>query len=218
MGEGLWQWRLQEYASNQNQEAFDELISKLVQFLSSKEDKRKFKVYPVKNDIFTNETVIFQTETYNDVYEKIYGNKVELIIEDEEGRKSEFSYTPSEYNSQYQLSGLAQGVYRYTAQTDLNSGTQTSSGEFTVNELLIEALNLTADHHLLRTISRQTQGQFFGKDQIDQLQESLLSQKAQGIIHTQEEFLPIINLKWLLVLVLALVSTEWFVRKYLGSY
>lgn len=218
LGEGLWQWRLQEYASNKNQVAFDELISKLVQFLSSKEDKRKFKVYPVKNDIFTNESVVFETETYNDVYEKIYGNKVELIIEDEDGGQSEYTYTPSEFNSQYQLSGLEQGIYRYTAKTELSSGIQTSSGEFTVNELLIEALNLTADHHLLRTISHQTQGQFFEKDQINQLQESLLNQKAQSIIHTQEEFLPIINLKWLVVLVLVLVSTEWFMRKYFGSY
>ncbi len=218
LGEGLWQWRLQEYASNLNQRAFDELISKLVQFLSSKEDKRKFKIYPVKNDIFTNESVVFETETYNDVYEKFYGNKVELIIEDEDGIQSEYSFTPSEFNSQYHLSGLDQGIYRYTATTRLSSGKKSSSGEFTVNELLIEALNLTADHQLLRTISHQTLGQFFKKDQISLLQESLLSQKAQGIIHTQEEFLPIINLKWLLILLVVLVSTEWFVRKYLGSY
>ena len=218
LGEGLWQWRLQEYASNENQVAFDELISKLVQFLSSKEDKRKFKVYPVKNDIFTNESIVFETETYNDVYEKVYGNRIELVIQDEDGGKSEFTYTPSEFNSQYQLSGLGQGVYRYEAETQLTSGRQTSSGEFTVNELLIEALNLTADHHLLRTISHQTQARFYRKDQISQLQESLLNQKAQGIIHTQEEFLPIINLKWLLVMLVMLVSTEWFARKYFGSY
>ena len=218
LGEGLWQWRLQEYASNENQDAFDELISKLVQFLSSKEDKRKFKVYPTKNDIFTNESIVFETETYNDVYEKVYGNRIDLVIENEDGEKSVFTYTPSEFNSKYQLSGLGQGVYRYVAETQLSSGSQTSSGKFTVNELLIEALNLTADHHLLRAISHQTQAQFFRKDQISQLQESLLNQKVQGIIHSQEEFLPIINLKWLLVLMLILVSTEWFVRKYLGSY
>ena len=42
LGEGLWRWRLFEYSKNEDTKFFDELILKSVQFLSSKEDRRKF--------------------------------------------------------------------------------------------------------------------------------------------------------------------------------
>src|SRR5690606_20384369 len=47
LGEGFWQWRMQEFSKYEKTEAFDDMVTKLVQFLSAKEDKRKFKVYPI---------------------------------------------------------------------------------------------------------------------------------------------------------------------------
>ena len=46
IGEGLWRWRLNEFAENGNTEMFDELFSKLIQYLSTQEDKRKFRSFP----------------------------------------------------------------------------------------------------------------------------------------------------------------------------
>ncbi|MFT7158757.1 MAG: hypothetical protein ACI8Q1_003791, partial [Parvicella sp.] len=36
--------------------------------------------------------------------------------------------------------------------------------------------------------------------------------------HSNEDFLAIINLKWLFFFLLALLSIEWFSRKYSGGY
>lgn len=218
MGEGLWLWKLSDYAKNGNNEAFNELITKLVQYLSSKEDKRKFKAYPIKNEFLTNEKVVFNAEVYNDLYERVYGNKIDLTITDAEGNQSDYSYVTNEKNTRYKISGLPEGVYRYTASTILGNQKETITGEFLVKELQIEHLNLTADFDLLRDLSDKTGSEFFRADQLHELEETLTARAAQGTIHTGETYLPFIHLKWLFFLLLALLSAEWFTRKYNGAY
>jgi len=216
MGDGLWKWNLTSYVMNDNHEAFNELVTKLVQFLSSKEDRRKFKAYPVKNEFNTNEKVVFDTEVYNDLYERIYGNKINFSLKDDEGNAYEYSYITNENNTRYSMSGLPQGVYKYTASTTLGDENSQVSGEFVIKAIQIEDINLTADFNILRTLSQSTGGNFYKLDDIDS--EDVTQLQAQGIIHTSEKYLPFINLQWLFFVLLALVATEWFLRKYNGSY
>ncbi|MEP2771642.1 MAG: VWA domain-containing protein [Fulvivirga sp.] len=216
MGDGLWKWNLTSYVMNDNHEAFNELVTKLVQFLSSKEDRRKFKAYPVKNEFNTNEKVVFDTEVYNDLYERIYGNKINFSLKDDEGNNYEYSYITNENNTRYSMSGLPQGVYKYTASTTLGDENSQVSGEFVIKAIQIEDINLTADFNILRTLSQSTVGNFYKLDDIDS--EDVTQLQAQGIIHTSEKYLPFINLQWLFFVLLALVATEWFLRKYNGSY
>ncbi len=217
-GEGLWQWRLREYELTQKHESFDELISKLVQLLSAKEDKRKFKVYPIVSEVYDTERVVFEAEVYNDIYEKIYNQKISLSITDEEGKVNNYSFVNTEANSRFELSGLPQGVYRYTATGQVKGASEKSSGEFTVLKRDLEALNTTADHQLLRQLASQTGGVHVHNNQLDNLAEVLLSKKAKEIIRTNEAMMEIIHIQWLFWLLLALASIEWFVRKYKGSY
>ncbi|NJN27211.1 MAG: VWA domain-containing protein, partial [Cyclobacteriaceae bacterium] len=96
LGEGVWTWRLQEYATTQTHKSFDELISKVIQYLSTKEDKRRFKVYPIKNEFLNSEAVVFETEVYNDIYEQTFGHKIELKVTDEQNNTRGYSYVTSE--------------------------------------------------------------------------------------------------------------------------
>lgn len=218
MADGLWLWKLTDYARNGNNEGFNELITKLVQYLSSKEDKRKFKAYPIKNEFLTSEKVVFDTEVYNDLYERVYGNKIDLSISDADGHRHDYSYVTNENNTRYTITGLPEGVYKYTASTMLGDKKETVSGEFLIKELQIENVNLTADFNLLRNISDKTTGHFYHDDQLQELQHDLQTQKAQATIHTTEQYLPFIHLKWLFFLLLLLLTIEWFIRKYSGAY
>ena len=218
LGSGLWRWKLTAYAQENDNELFNELISKLVQFLSSKEDKRKFKLYPLKNEFTTNEPVIFESEAYNDLYERIYGNKIDLQLQDEDGNASNYTYIPSEGNTRYAINGLKEGVYQYTASTILDGETLAVAGEFLVKEIQLEELNLTADYDLLRKLARKSGGNFFTIDEMDELKTTLTNEKSQGTIHSDTKYLPFINLRWIFFLILLLISGEWFIRKYNGSY
>ena len=218
LGEGFWQWRMQEYARHDKTESFDDLIGKLVQYLSAKEDKRKFKVYPVSETFEDTQPAVFETELYNDIYEPVYGQPVSLTITGEDGTQKEFNYTTNENNTQYRVSNLPEGVYQYQAATTINGQEYTSGGEFSVQRLQIENLNLTANHQLLRQLSEETGGNFYTASGLDQVAEATTRQQAKSRIYTSEAYLPIINLKWIFFLLLLLVSLEWGIRKYMGSY
>jgi hypothetical protein len=218
IGEGLWQWRLQEYAKNEKQEAFDEFLPKLAQFVSAKEDKRKFRVNTSSNEYFSAESVLFETEAYNDIYEKVFGQKIDLQLIGENNKRTAYTYTNASDGFKYKINGLEQGVYRFKASTTLDGKVETATGEFTVKELQMEALNTTADFNILRQLSKQTNGIFVNVSNLETLKSKLLTAQAQSIIHSSEDVSELINLKWLFYLLVALISVEWFVRKFRGSY
>lgn len=218
IGDGMWQWRLQEFAKTGKQEAFDELISKTIQYLSAKEDKRKFRVYPINNEIDDSEPVVFENEIYNEIFERIYNQDIDLEITSESGEKSNYNYTITEANSQYRIGGLKEGIYSYKASTSIKGQNEISQGAFTIKSTQLEALDLTANHNMLRRLSDQNSGKFFHFSEIQNLQDELILKEAKGIITSNVELLPIINMKWLFFVLLVIVSAEWFIRKFSGGY
>jgi hypothetical protein len=217
-GEGIWEWRLREFQDTKDTRVFDKFISSLLQYLSSKEDKRKFRVYPVNNEFLVSDRILFEAETYNDIYEKIYGQKIDLKITNEKGNSISYSFVNSEGDAKFEAKGLEQGVYKYYATTKLGGKVEASSGEFTVKEVLLEVLNTTADFDILRTLSAQTKGKFYTAKDIDKLATDLSTHTSKSIIHTNEEFVELINLSMIFFFLLLLVSFEWFLRRYKGGY
>lgn len=218
VGEGMWQWRMQEYSRNQSFELFDELISKLIQYLSANQDKSRFRVYPVTLQFNANEPVALKTEVYNEIYEETYGHQIDLDLNGPNGFNESYSYVTSQGNSNYRISDLSPGVYTFQAKTSIDGKPVTSQGQFTITEMQLEALNLTADFQLLRGLSTKSDGKFYLADQWENMTNDLTTRKAQGIIFSEEIFTPLIRWPWALVMLLALVCTEWFLRKYHGTY
>src|SRR5260221_1712291 len=161
IGEGLWRWRLDEFASTEKTEIFDDTFSKLIQYLSTLEDKRKFRFFPVQNEFTDAAPVIFVGQVYNDLFEKIYGNKIDLILHDERGKTTNYSYTLSPGGERYQIGGLKEGAYRYAAVTEINHKRESVSGQFLVTAQNIELQNLVADFGLLRKLSQTSGGKFY---------------------------------------------------------
>jgi len=217
-GEGIWQWRMEEYALTEKQEAVDELLQKIIQLISVKEDKRKFRVYPLANEYNVGDKVAFETEVYNDIYEKTYGQSIRLDITNERGKAQSHTYTNEEGSSRFELSGLTEGVYQFKATTSLNNKVESITGQFIVRDLALEALNLTADFGMLRGLSAQTGGQFVKTSQIENIKDYLLKNKAPDRLDSTEDLSELIQNKWLFFVLLLLAGLEWSIRKYQGSY
>jgi hypothetical protein len=218
LGDGFWRWRLNEFERTENSAAFDELFGKVIQFLSTNEDKRKFRSYPIRQEFNDSEAVIFESQVYNDIFEPVYGNNIEIQITDESGRKREFSYVTSPGNVRYQIGGLPEGIYKYRSTTVLNNKTEEARGEFAVVHQDAELQNLTADFDLLRRVSQNTGGKFYERSKVSQLINDLENQQAKAIIHSEESYDSLLNLKWIFFALLILVTGEWFLRKFYGSY
>ncbi len=218
LGDGLWLWRQEEFFRTGKTEVIDEMMLKLIQLLSVKEDKRKFRATPVEREFSTREPVALQTEVYNDVYEKIYGQEVTLKVTDEKNRSQTYTYVNTEGQPHYQLSGLAEGTYRFTASIRIKDKTEEVEGRFLVRDVNLEHLNTTADHGMLRELSAKTGGEFLYPEGLDRLREQLATSKSPDRLNSREEVVEIIHLKWLFFLLVVLAALEWATRKYLGSY
>ena len=218
IGEGMWRWRLNEFADTGNTLFFDELFSKLIQYLSTLEDKRKFRAFPLQNEFSDSEPVVIESQVYNDLFELVYGNTIRMEVRNEKGEVSNYSYVTSPGSSRYRIGGLKEGIYRFKASTTVNNNTEEVNGQFLVKSQNLEAQNLTADFGLLRKLATETGGKFYKADQVSDLTNNLNQTKVASLIHSEETFNQLINLKWVFFLLLALISAEWFLRKYLGSY
>lgn len=222
-GEGLWSWRLEEFALTDKQEVVDELMQKVIQLISVKEDRRKLRVYPIRNEFVAGEKVIFETELYNDIYERVYDRPVRLEISDEKGLTRSYNYSPTAANSRFEISRLPEGAYRYRAtvsagDASLNNRAEQSAGQFVVRDLQLEALNTTADHGMLRQLATQTGGQFYVPNRVDDLVRTLTGRPRPARLTSTEEMNELINWRWLFFVVLALAGVEWGLRKFYGGY
>lgn len=218
MGSGIWQWRMLESTENGSSEHFDEIINKLIQFLSVKADKRKFRFQPNRSSFDENVNVQFGAELYNDIYERVYGQKVDLNLIDESGNTQPFEYYPSEEDGGLNIGPLPAGVYRYEARSSFGGKNYTARGEFSVKQINLESIELTANHQVLQEISKNTGGAYFHVNQKEELFSQLRSMDPPGIIRTSENFFPLIESAWLLFFAVLFFTTEWMLRKYLGSY
>jgi hypothetical protein len=217
-GEGIWRWRMEEFDLTENQVIVDDIISKTVQLISVKDDKRKLRVYTTLPTYDLEERVSFENEIYNNIYERVYGQQIDLEITNEKGQKKNFNYTIDETKSSYEVSDLGAGVYRYKAKANVLSKTETAEGQFVITDIALEEQNTTADHSLLRTVSQQNNGKFVKLKDMQSLIDYLKANKSPGKALSSESIDEVISLRWLLVLLLLLATIEWSVRKYLGTY
>jgi hypothetical protein len=203
---------------NGNHEVFNGLIGKMVQYLATKEDKRLFRVY-AKDRYNEDQNILIEAEFYNKSLELINEPEVSILIKNSEG--AEFPFTFSQAQNSYILDAgrLPVGDYTYVARTSLNGESFSASGEFVVTALLMEAINTTADHQLLYAMSQSTGGELVYPQELSKLAEMIKSKKEiTPIMYSTKQLSELINMKWIFFLFLALLSIEWFVRKYNGAY
>lgn len=218
-GTGIWKWRLFDFLDKSNHERFDELVSQISQYLSVKNDKRKFRASIAKNIFDENEPIIFDAELYNDNYELINEPSVKMSIRDANGK--EYTYTFNAVGSTYRLNAgiLPVGSYNFTAQVNTGTDNLNYTGQFSVQAVQIERYETTANHDLLRLISESFGGEFIPNNQIASISGKLAERgTVKPVLYQTLHTRSVINLKWIFFLVLALLSVEWFLRRYFGSY
>jgi len=218
MGEGLWRWKLSEAENEHQQSVLNDLISKTVQYLSVKDDKRRFKVFTSKSAYDENETIQFNGTLYNDSYQPVNESEVKLQIKNEAGKV--FNYIFSKTENAYQLDAgtMPAGNYSYFANTSLGGKKFTATGSFYVNALIAEYQQTTANHQLLNTMSKQSNGKMFmPKNLLKIADEITKNENIKTISYEDRKYDELINIKWLFGLIMILLSLEWFLRKRNGE-
>jgi len=225
-GEGLWRWRMWDYLQHKNQDAFNALISAVVQYLAIRPDEKQFRVRLEKEvqqgsgRIFSeNESVIFDAELLNESNELINEPDAFLTIKDNEGK--EYPFTFSKTMNAYMLNAgfFPEGNYVWTARTRYNNKDLLASGSFTVTPTQLEFVNTRADHQVLFSLSEKTGGKLFYPTQIQELVKAIESKaEVKPVMYSTTRTEPLINLRWLMIPILLLLALEWGIRKFNGGY
>ncbi len=218
MGQNIWRWKLQEAAVNENSDQFNNLITKTIQFLSVAKDQKKFRFHPRKVNYTSNESALFDVEVYNSIYERIYGNAIKITLADEKGANQEYNFTDSEFNPTFKMPFLKSGIYQYKASTQIGDRTYTDRGEFAVQEINPEFLSLTADHLLLKNLSKKTGGSYAHLTNADEILEAIEAKQFKAKIKSAEDLVPLNLAWWWYLIIFSLFSIEWFLRRYWGGY
>lgn len=217
-GEGIWRWRLQNFQSAGNHEAINELMSKTIQYLAARDDKRRFRVTQPKNYFDETEEILFNAELYNDSYELV--NQPDVSMELKQADKK-YTYSFSRTGEAYSLNAgiLPPGDYTWDAATSLGKENFKMNGRFTIAEINAEQQQTTADHQLLYALSLRSSGQMVYSAEMDRLPELLKAREdIKTVSYEQKKFEELVNLRWFFFVLLALVSVEWFIRKRSGLY
>ena len=216
-GEGIWRWRIADYAENQNTNNFNTLIDKLTQYLVLKKDASNLRLkLPRKTNNL--EDVRISAEFYNDNLEKVNDATVEFeLINGKDISVFDFANNNGEY--QLNLGKLKAGKYSWVAKTNYNGRKYEKKGVFVISAVLKEDLDLKANHNLLKQISSQSNGAFYELNNIDALLSDLA--KRKDIVPLKYETLrykDLIDFLILFIVITALLSLEWFLRRYNGAY
>lgn len=211
-GEGLWIWRLNEYAQNENFNATDNLIQKTVQLLASTEKKQKLKISLPRNELSEGESAQFFAETFNQIFEPIFNQKIELLLRNKEGKKWNYTFYNNAEGTGFSSESLPPGTYSYLASAMLNGKKETDQGEFLVRPVELEALELEANHAGLQELSSNNEGISVGISGIDQLA-PLGENNLKPMISFTDWDENVLSFWWILAFIGILFSTEWLLRK-----
>lgn len=216
-GEGFWKWRINDFAENGSFLASTEIINKTIQYLSVKDDKRKFRVYPSQNIFEEDQSIKFYAEYYNASYELINDKDINLTLTNADNKTYSYTFGKSGKSYALDLGVLNAGIYKYEGKA--SGENDKISGKIIINPLQNELLNTTADFAFLRELANKNNGQFFNDNALESLKQTILKNKSIGNVSKLEKSIQeLINLKLLFFLIVILLGIEWFIRKYEGGY
>lgn len=215
LGENSWKWRLQSHIDNQSFEKYDVFVDKIIQYLATSASKKSL---VVEHESFYNsgEAIVINAQYFNKNYEFDEKARLTITVTNAETKQSK-NYDLLKGNNSFSanLDGLIAGKYNFTVK-ELNSNTSYSS-HFEILDFDIEKQFVNPDVQKLKQLALQSNGKAFFENQADDLIQVLLENKEYKSIEKNiSTKTPLIDWVWLLILIAALLTTEWFVRKYNG--
>jgi len=213
--EGLWRWRANVYVRNNSFKPFDDFISSLVQYLSSNQRRTRLEVSS-ESFYYNSGDVKISAQYFDRNY--VFNNSASLTIS-LKNKETEQQYTfPLLLKTNFyevNLSSLPAGDYTYTV--SVVDEPLSASGNFSIIEFNVERQFLNANVDKLKRVSNATGGQsYFASDFSDIENELLTNNSYVTVQKSEQKTVTLLDWKTLLFLLVILLATEWFSRKYHG--
>ena len=218
LGDGLWRWRMQQFARSRSHETFDRFLLRLIRYCAVRGNRKLFRVEPVKQVFGTDEFAVFDGVLLDKSMTPVAGKRIRVQFEGPSGFRSNTVMSPSGSGYRLEAGNLPPGMYRYTASIEGMPG-QTASGSFVVMEQQRELQQLQADWQAMRQLARNNGGLFAPVREYETLFTRLKERnQIQPLLRSEVIATDALNSGWYLLTVLLLLSAEWVLRRVYGSY
>ena len=215
LAENLWKWRMHSFREDQNFKSFDSFMAKLIQYLNIKNQNTRLLVnYESIYD--GSQPLEISAQFFNKNYEP--NPNAVLVIDlknNATGQQLEYPMIAVQNSYTVNINALEPGNYSFEVTAD--NGTHRSYGEIEILDFNIEQQFINANVQQLEQLAVNTEGTAFFDTQTDELMAQLISDnRFSSIQKFTKKTVPLIGIKFWLLLLLSSLAIEWFIRKYNG--
>lgn len=218
LGEGIWRWKMKEYAQKHSIEGFREFIQKTVQYLTVKQNNEPLRITLPKR--FTvAEDVEVKAEFYNSAMELITTPEITLTYTKKGGRAANIAFSPLTNFYKANAGQLSAGTYSWSVVALYNGKTYKKSGEFVVEDIETESLDTRADFSVLNQLAQQSDGLFNPLKDYQKTLDYIDNRKDITTLQFADSgYTSLIDWIWIFLLLILIFGAEWFLRRWWGSY
>lgn len=215
-GEGIWKWRSSSFLKNNSFQYFDEFIGNLVQYASNKKIRNRLDLditpyYNANSSIQIGAFYVDENYQFDDRATLLF-----TIKNKDSKNKKIFPFSLSGTSYQLELTSLEAGEYEYTIEVDGQNISK--KGTFKVNEFLIEEQFTNANSSKLELLAQKTAGKLYFEDKYRLVIDDLVTDNRFTTIQKSKKTIDkLVNWQWIMLLIIGLLSLEWFIRKYIGK-
>lgn len=213
--ENIWQWRAQSYLNSKSFNEFDNFMGKIVQYLASTQKRSRLNL-DYESFYNGNSSVVIKAQFFNRNYEFDDRETLTITVKDNVSNETKsFPFVLRNNNFQVDLSNLPPSEYSFTVKADNENISQ--SGNFQILEYDVEQQFLNANVTKLQSLATNSQGKsYFVANTSDLANDLLADNRFQAIQKSNKTTIPLIDWKYLLILIALSLTAEWFLRKYNG--
>lgn len=213
--ENIWKWRAQAFKNNKDFKNFDELISKIVLYLSSNEPRSRLTLdyqntfqgigEAAISAAYFNETFVFDSNASINLTLKNSDNSV--------SREIPMLLMNGYYRAD--LSNLPPGQYNFTV--NVEDENIAKSGSIRMLDFDVEQQFYSSDYRKLGQLAQVTDAALYYPDETEQLIENLLlNPQFVPVQKSSQNVVSLVDFRLLLGIIIAALAAEWFIRKYNG--
>ncbi|HLW29227.1 MAG TPA: hypothetical protein VKX29_00065 [Brumimicrobium sp.] len=217
-GSGLWGWRLTDFQMNQSHNNFNEIIRKSVQYLILKENTSRLRIN-LPSIASSDEDFVINASFYNESYEPVTTSTIRYELIKPNGESFDYAFLALENDYTLNLGKLPAGKYTWRASTEYNGKSFEKEGTFGIKDLALEKQATKSNHQLLKQIAENGNGKFALLSDYKIIIDDLKERKdIVPVAYASSTYHKLIDYLWLMLLIVAIFSTEWVIRRYSGAY
>lgn len=212
-GENIWRWRSASYLDNKSFEKFDNFLGKLVQNIASKQQRERL-TFDYNSFYYENEAVKITADFFDQNYQFDPNADLEISVENSEDiLESQLILKNSGY--EVNLGILSPGTYDFKITEEASQVSR--SGTFEIIAYNIEQQFMSSNKKAMEALAESSGTRIHYHNQIDEIVTALLSNdKYKPVQKSRQKDVPLVDLYYLLFLLVVILASEWFFRKYKG--